>query len=302
MQSLLKSTFNLSRTLGSSIHQAVLFSTAPRSFIRFKNGDGQILFGQPEGDAVVGCKARVIEGDILKNPVVTDKIDIAKELLYPIEAPQIIAIGLNYKQHAEEAKLPVPKYPAVFIKTINSLNNPFDDVIIPKCACAKDETDFEGELAIVIRDSCKNVKEEDAMKHVLGYCIADDVSARRWQGKKGSNQWCRSKSFDTFTPLGPQIVMRDTIQSPNALQLKTFVNGKEMQNCNTSDMIFNVPSLISFLSQDTTLLPGTVIVTGTPGGVGFVRSPPSYLQNGDIIKIVIEQLGMIQHKVVNPWK
>ena len=159
----------------------------------------------------------------------TNDVEVAEEILYPFKVPQIIAIGLNYRKHAEEAKLEVPRYPAVFIKTINSLNNPFADVKIPECCKAKDEMDFEGELAVIIKDKCKNVPETDAFNHILGYCIADDVSARRWQGKKGSNQWCRSKSFDNFTPLGPAVVYHTPSLNADQLMLRTFVNGKLMQ-------------------------------------------------------------------------
>ena len=137
----------------------------------------------------------------------------------------------------------------------------------------------------------------DALSHVLGYTCANDVSGRGWQIKRGGGQWCRGKSFDTFCPLGPAIVTADEIPNPNALRLKTLLNGETMQDWTTSDMIFDVPSLISFLSQGTTLLPGTVILTGTPQGVGFARKPPVFLKDGDRVVIEVERIGSLENPV-----
>jgi 2-keto-4-pentenoate hydratase/2-oxohepta-3-ene-1,7-dioic acid hydratase in catechol pathway len=149
----------------------------------------------------------------------------------------------------------------------------------------------------VIGKTCKNVSKADALSYVLGYTCANDVSARDWQKDWGGSQWCRGKTFDTFCPLGPCIVTTDEIPNPNALQIKTIVNGEVLQDWNTSDMIFDVPTLIEFLSGSTTLLPGTVILTGTPHGVGMARKPPRWLQAGDSVTISIEGIGELTNPV-----
>jgi len=159
------------------------------------------------------------------------------------------------------------------------------------------EVDWECELAIVIGKKCKNVAKEKALDYVLGYTCANDVSARDWQKRWGGSQWCRGKSFDTFCPLGPAIVTRDEIADPNALRVQTLVNGETMQDSNTRDMIFDVPTLIAFLSGSMTLLPGTVILTGTPSGVGMGMKPPRYLKAGDAVKVVIEGIGELANPV-----
>lgn len=168
----------------------------------------------------------------------------------------------------------------VFLKPTSSLVGAEDDIVIPDVALDPPEVDFEGELAVVIGRRCKDVTEDEALRYVLGYTIANDVSARRWQGKRGGGQWSRAKSFDTFTPLGPSVVGTGGI-NPQSLTITTRLNGQVMQQSNTSDMIFSVAQLIEFLSQGTTLEPGTVILTGTPEGVGFTRDPPVYMEPGD---------------------
>ncbi|MFW6169027.1 MAG: fumarylacetoacetate hydrolase family protein, partial [Planctomycetota bacterium] len=155
----------------------------------------------------------------------------------------------------------------------------------------------EAELAVVIRKACKNVDRRNAFEYVLGYTCANDVSARDWQTKWGGSQWCRGKTFDTFCPLGPCLVTPDEIPNPNSLAIKAVLNGQTMQECNTSDMIFDVPELIEFLSGSTTLQPGTVILTGTPHGVGFARQPPRLLQPGDSITVEIEGIGQLTNPV-----
>ena len=157
--------------------------------------------------------------------------------------------------------------------------------------------DYECELAVVIEKSAKNVERHQAFDYVLGYTCANDVSARRWQKEGGGKQWCRGKSFDTFCPLGPCLVTPDEIPDPNTLKIKTMLNDKIMQDSTTADMIFDVPALISFLSEGTTLLPGTVILTGTPQGVGFARNPPVFLKKGDKVTIEIEGIGALVNSV-----
>ncbi|MGB0909610.1 MAG: fumarylacetoacetate hydrolase family protein [Nitrospirales bacterium] len=259
--------------------------------IRFQDFTGQINYGEPIDDQT----ARLIDGAIFENYTVTNQTTTVTKLLAPIVPPTILCIGLNYRAHAEETGAKIPEYPVLFIKAANALNNPGDPIVIPKVATG--QVDYECELAVVIRKEAKNVSRNDALDYVLGYTCANDVSARRWQKDGGGKQWCRGKSFDTFCPLGPSIVTKDQIPHPNNLNITTTLNGKTMQDSNTSDMIFDIPTLINFLSQGTTLLPGTVILTGTPPGVGFARNPPVFLQTGDQISIEIEHIGKLTNSV-----
>jgi 2-keto-4-pentenoate hydratase/2-oxohepta-3-ene-1,7-dioic acid hydratase in catechol pathway len=160
------------------------------------------------------------------------------------------------------------------------------------------EVDYECELAVVIGRACKNVTRERALEYVLGYTCANDVSARDWQKRYGGGQWCRGKTFDTFAPLGPRLVTRDEIPDPNALRIGTIVNGERVQDETTADMIFDVPRLIEFLSGNTTLVPGTVILTGTPHGVGMAKTPPRWLKPGDLVTVEIEGIGQLTNPVV----
>jgi 2-keto-4-pentenoate hydratase/2-oxohepta-3-ene-1,7-dioic acid hydratase in catechol pathway len=185
----------------------------------------------------------------------------------------------------------------LFIKGGNTLNNPGDPIPIPRRSSM---IDYEGELAVVIGRSAKYVTRENALDYVLGYTIANDVSARDWQRQKelGGGQFARGKSFDGFCPLGPCIVTRDEIPNPNALRLRTLLNGQVMQDNSTSDMIFDVPSLIESLSSTMTLRAGSIILTGTPQGVGFARTPPVWLAPGDAIAVEIEKIGRLENPVV----
>lgn len=210
--------------------------------------------------------------------------------------PAIFGIGLNYKMHAQETGLPEPKFPIFFMKPPTTVIGPGDPIVIPS-ACHHEEVDWEVELAVIIGRAAKNVSEAEALEFVQGYTVANDVSARRWQGKKGGGQWCRAKAFDTFCPLGPRLVHPAAIPDPNNLELSCTVNGVVMQKSNTQDMIFSVPQLIAFLSQGTTLLPGTVILTGTPAGVGFSRKPPLFLKPGDTVTVAIEGIGELTNPV-----
>lgn len=259
--------------------------------IRFRDEGGVVRYGEPVGPR----SARLIEGDLFDRFQVRDAVAAVGKLLAPVAPPTILCIGLNYRFHAEETGAKIPEYPVLFIKAANALNHPGDPIVIP--GVARDEVDYECELAVIIGKAAKNVTREQALEYVLGYTCANDVSARRWQKDRGGRQWCRGKSFDTFCPLGPQIVTADEVPNPNALGLKTILNGETMQDWTTSDMIFDVPTLISFLSQGTTLLPGTVILTGTPHGVGFTRTPPVFLQPGDRVTIEIEEIGTLTNPV-----
>ncbi|MBS0661708.1 MAG: fumarylacetoacetate hydrolase family protein [Verrucomicrobia bacterium] len=242
--------------------------------------------------------AREIAGDILGEFRVTDRVVRTGKLLAPLQPTGILAIGLNYRKHAEEGGKGVPERPMLFMKSLNTVQHPGDPIEIPQ-KLRSTEVDYECELAVVIGRRCKNVGRDQALDYVLGYTCANDVSARDWQQRWGGGQFCQGKSFDTFCPLGPVLVTRDEIPNPNALGIKTILNGTALQDWNTNDMVFDVPTLIEFLSASKTLLPGTVILTGTPHGVGFARRPPVFLRPGDTISIEIERIGTLTNPVVN---
>jgi 2-keto-4-pentenoate hydratase/2-oxohepta-3-ene-1,7-dioic acid hydratase in catechol pathway len=220
-----------------------------------------------------------------------------QKLLAPVEPVAIFAIGLNYRQHAIETGAKIPDFPVLFMKNIAAVQNPGDPIVLPR-HLRSDEVDYECELAVVIGERCRNATKADALKYVRGYTCANDVSARDWQKRRSGGQWCRAKSFDTFCPLGPVLVTPDEIPNPNALNIRTSVNGEVLQQSNTGDMIFDVPTLIEFLSGSTTLLPGTVILTGTPSGVGMARTPARWLQPGDVVTVEIEKIGALTNPVV----
>jgi 2-keto-4-pentenoate hydratase/2-oxohepta-3-ene-1,7-dioic acid hydratase in catechol pathway len=260
--------------------------------IRYSDSAGQIHHASQQSDG----SALVIEGDIFGSYTVTDrKADVAK-LLAPVEPRIILCIGLNYKFHAEESGAAIPENPVLFIKNPAAVQNPGDPILLPS-VLKSDSVDYECELAVVIGKAARNVSKADALNYVLGYTCANDVSARDWQKNGGGGQWCRGKTFDTFCPLGPVLVTRDEIPNPNNLKIKTILNGETMQDWNTNDMIFDVPRLIEFLSSDTTLLPGTVIITGTPHGVGMARKPPVWMKAGDSVTIEIEGIGRLTNPV-----
>ena len=242
--------------------------------------------------------ARAIEGDILGDFRVTDRVVQPGKLLAPLVPTNILCIGLNYTLHAAESGKDAPKWPVLFMKNTSALQNPGDAIELP-VKNASTKVDFEAELVVVIGKRCKNVSRAQALDYVLGYTCANDVSARDWQRDGGGGQWCQGKGFDTFAPLGPVLVTRDEIPNPNALKIRTILNGQTMQDWNTDDMIFDVPAIIEFLSGSKTLLPGTVILTGTPHGVGFARNPPVWLKAGDSVSIEIEKIGTLTNPVIN---
>lgn len=200
---------------------------------------------------------------------------------------QCVAIGLNYRKHAVEANLPIPEEPVIFFKAITSLSGPNDDIVLPPKSQA---TDWEIELAIIIGRTARRVSEAQALEHVAGYAIANDVSERDWQIKR-SGQWSKGKSFDSFCPLGPWLVTRDELTDPQALGVELSVNGTVKQSSTTADMIFSCAHIVSYVSQFMTLLAGDVIITGTPGGVGVARKPQEFLHAGDKVRLKIDRLG-----------
>lgn len=217
-------------------------------------------------------------------------------LLAPVVPRAIIGIALNYRAHAAETGKPAPERPIFFLKLPGAVQNPGDPIRLPRKA-RSEAVDYEAELAVVIGRRCRNASLANALEYVAGYTAANDVSARDWQYQWGGGQFCRAKTFDTFCPLGPCLVTPDEIPEPGRLNIRCRVNGEERQNSSTADLIFSVPELIVFLSASTTLEPGTVILTGTPSGVGHACRPPRYLQPGDRVEVEIEKIGILANPV-----
>jgi len=258
--------------------------------MRFLDSEGQVGYGQPADEQT----AHLIEGGVFDKPSVTRQAITVAKRLPPVDPPNVFAIGLNYRKHAEESGQPLPSAPVIFIKATTSVTGARAPIILP--ASAPDQVDYECELAIVIGTEARNVSVDDAVDHVLGYTCGNDVSARDCQLKLDA-QWARGKSFDTFCPLGPVIVTPDELDGDNC-PVRTVLNGEVMQESNTNDMIFSCRELVSYLSHQFTLLPGTVIMTGTPSGVGFARKPPVFLKEGDEVRIEIDGIGRLTNPVV----
>lgn len=218
-------------------------------------------------------------------PVVENDVRLGPPLLRP---SKIVCVGLNYSKHAKESGMDVPEEPVLFFKASSAIIGPYDSIIIPK---GSEKSDWEVELAIVIGNKASYVSEKDALSHVAGYVLHNDVSERSFQLER-SGQWVKGKSCDTFAPIGPFIATPDEIGDPNNLNLWLKLNGEQMQNSNTSDFIFNIQQVVSYISQFMTLLPGDVISTGTPFGVGLGLNPPRYLKDGDVIELGIDGLGV----------
>jgi len=268
-------------------------------FGRFEDSAGAIAYGiaHPDGSMTLaeGCPYAGTLKDTGR------KADV-KKLCAPIKPTGVICIGLNYKGHADELGLPYPKNPVVFWKPPSSEAGHMAKVVKPRIT---EKLDYEVELTIVIGKPCKDVTTEQALDYVLGYTVANDLSTRDWQKvpELAGSQWCRSKGFDGFSPLGPVVVTADEIPDPNSLQLRSFVNGQKRQDSNTNDLIFNIQEIISFLSCGSTIEPGTVIMTGTPAGVAEgknVQPKPGmdWLKPGDKVVTEIEKIGALEIEIV----
>ena len=238
------------------------------------------------------AKLKAKETDILQGkPIAMDSVRIG----CPVSRPsKIICIGLNYRDHAAESNMAIPTEPIVFFKATTALCGPNDDTIIPKNS---EKTDWEVELAVVIGKKASYVDEANALDYVAGYCLHNDLSERAFQLERGG-QWVKGKSADSFAPIGPFLATQDEIIDVNNLRLWLTVNGQQMQNGNTANLIFNIPFIVSYLSQFMTLLPGDVISTGTPAGVGLGFKPPIYLKPGDVVELGIDGLGSSKQKVL----
>jgi 2-keto-4-pentenoate hydratase/2-oxohepta-3-ene-1,7-dioic acid hydratase in catechol pathway len=225
------------------------------------------------------------------------RIDPAKvKLSAPIpDPPKIVCLGLNYRDHAIESGATIPKEPILFSKYATALISDGDAIVLPPVSR---EVDFEAELVIVVGRRGRNIKPQEAMSFVAGYTIGHDVSARDWQLKKEGKQWMIGKTFDTFAPVGPVMVTPDELTDPHHLSIRLRLNGQMMQDSNTSLMIFDVPSILAYISQVFTLETGDLIFTGTPPGVGFARKPPVFLKAGDVVEVEIEGIGVLRNPVV----
>jgi 2-keto-4-pentenoate hydratase/2-oxohepta-3-ene-1,7-dioic acid hydratase in catechol pathway len=225
------------------------------------------------------------------------RVEAAKaKLLAPVPDPRkIVCLGLNYRDHAAESNVPVPKEPVLFSKYATALIGHGEPIVLPPVSR---EVDYEAELVIVVGKRGRNLKAEEAPGYVAGYTVGHDVSARDWQLKKDGKQWMVGKTFDTFAPTGPALVTADEVPDPHQLPIRLRLNGKTMQESNTSQMVFGVGATLAYLSQVFTLEPGDLIFTGTPPGVGFARKPPVYLKGGDVVEVEIEGLGLLRNPVV----
>jgi 2-keto-4-pentenoate hydratase/2-oxohepta-3-ene-1,7-dioic acid hydratase in catechol pathway len=261
--------------------------------IRFLDEYGDTRLGHGFGDG----EASLLAGDMFKSLQDTGERIKVHKLLAPVQPSAILCIGLNYAQHAKETNTAPPQYPVLFMKNPAALNHPNDPILLPPSCLDPLQVDYEVELAVVIGRTAKNIPAANALDYVFGYTIGNDVSARRWQKHGGGGQWVRGKSFDTFCPLGPELVTKDLVPDPQQLHLQCFLNGELMQDANTADMIFSVAELIEYLSDSMTLLPGTVVMSGTPSGVGFARQPPVFLKPGDSLELTIDNLGTLCNPV-----
>ncbi|MCA9040342.1 MAG: fumarylacetoacetate hydrolase family protein [Planctomycetaceae bacterium] len=241
------------------------------------------------GDALLAQAAKAIETGTGLNPA-------GVKLLAPIPNPQkVVCIGLNYIDHAKESGVEPPEEPVLFNKFPTAVAAHEEEVTLPSVSS---QVDYEAELVVVIGQSCKHVSEADALSYVAGYCTGHDVSARDWQLNKPGKQWLSGKTFDGFAPFGPYLVTADEVGDAENLNIKLRLNGETMQDSSTKQLIFGIPKLVSYLSQICTLLPGDVIFTGTPPGVGMARKPPVFLKPGDVCEVEIEKLGLLRNKFV----
>ncbi|KAL2785560.1 fumarylacetoacetate hydrolase family protein [Aspergillus keveii] len=263
--------------------------------IRFRDPSGRILYGDgPVGDDYIGKRTRLYSGTLPWDLQATDETGEIAEVLCPLPStPIIYGVGLNYKAHIAEGGYATPKFPTIFTNPPDALNRPFSTVLVdPECL----HMDYEGELAVVMGQDVKNATPTSAMDHVLGYTIANDVSSRYWQmPEQSGNQHGYAKSFDGFAPVGPLIVSA-RVADPDRMTIVTRVNGEERQNAPISDLLFKVGDIIAHLSRGTTLRAGTVIMTGTPSGVGRYMKPAVWLKEGDVVEVTVSGIGTIRNR------
>lgn len=256
---------------------------------RVQTKDGKVTYGIIRQDTI-----DLVQGNILGRHRKTGKSFPLHEvkLLAPILPANVLCFGGNYKAHVEESGIDIPKEPLLFIKATSCIVGPEVPIVIPKVAPR--QVDYEAELAVIIKKPALHVSEKDALDYVLGYTCGNDITARDCQARDG--QWARAKSFETFGPMGPWI---ETELDPSNIRVQGRLNGRTMQDTSTSLMIFSVRYLISYLSKGMTLLPGTVLLTGTPAGCGFARKPPVWLKPGDVYEVDIEGIGVLRNPVIS---
>lgn len=268
--------------------------------VTFSTGDRPEL-GRVEGDSVVSLARRFgsmidliirwreVEAEVRRATGLLIPLTEVK-LLPPIPRPRkILAIGLNYADHIKETGVETPKEQVWFCKQPTAANGPYDPIMLPKVST---KVDYEAELVVVIGKGGRHIAKEDAPGAVFGYCAGNDVSARDWQ--MATSQWVLGKSFDTHAPFGPSITTADEVGDPHTLGVRSFVNGEKRQDSNTRNFVFNVWDQIAHVSQVMTLEPGDLIFTGTPGGVGMARNPPSFLKEGDVVRVEVDRLGALE--------
>uniref|UniRef100_A0A8D1F291 Fumarylacetoacetase-like C-terminal domain-containing protein n=1 Tax=Sus scrofa TaxID=9823 RepID=A0A8D1F291_PIG len=283
---------------GGVINLSAFDPTLPKTMLEFLE--------QGEAALSVARRALAAQLPVLPRSEVT--------ILAPVTRPdKVVCVGMNYMDHCREQNVPVPKEPIIFSKFGSSIVGPYDEIVLPPesqgelclpqwccCHCLEfmGEVDWEVELAVVIGKKGKHIKAADAMAHVAGFTVAHDVSARDWQMTRNGKQWLLGKTFDTFCPLGPALVTKDSVADPPNLKICCRVNGNVVQSSNTNQMVFKTEELIAWVSRFVTVYPGDIILTGTPAGVGVFRKPPIFLKKGDEVQCEIEELGVIVNKVV----
>lgn len=280
-------------------------TNTPQRLIRFLAKDGRTYYGDAilpstSTDLNAATRARIIQGSPWGPHTISSTTAEIQHLLCPLaraDVPTVRCLGLNYAQHAKESNMPIPQYPILFFKPVTSLAGPYDNIPVAPLAQEGEGLDYECELVAIIGKEAHEVSEADALSYVAGYAIGNDVSHRDWQIKRGGGQWSLGKGFDGWAPFGPGVVSSSIIKDPQNLRITTKLNGETLQDSNTRDMIFGVAETIAFLSKGTTLLPGDVIFTGTPQGVGMGRKPQVWLKDGDVVEVSLEGVGSCINKV-----
>ncbi|XP_011170131.1 fumarylacetoacetate hydrolase domain-containing protein 2A isoform X1 [Solenopsis invicta] len=309
--------FSVSSTLDMRFVQFTSKSGGPQHLgVQLKQG-GDIIAVSAVDSRIPNTLKKFLEGgdDLLKKAKRDDDFDLRKaverivaegrsimpeadvNLLAPVtRMDKLACIGLNYSGHCQEQGIPTPESPIVFSKFPSNIIGPHDNILLPQIS---DKIDWEAELAIVIGKTCKGLSNDDVEDCIFGYTVAQDITARDWQKhKRNGGQFLLGKAMDTFCPLGPAVITKEAVCDINNLSVRTWVNGKMKQDGNTSELIFKPYEIVAYISQFMTLLPGDVILTGTPAGVGYTRNPPEYLQRGDVLETEIESIGRLRNKVI----
>ncbi|OQU99371.1 hypothetical protein CLAIMM_05009 [Cladophialophora immunda] len=278
-----------------------------KRLVRFEDSSRTVHYGEVPAshqwsDDLTGLSVPTYSGGLpwKSDFELTETTATIAKVLRPIETtPIVYGIGLNYRQHAEEAKIPLPPYPMIFVKGVGSyaLADPYEDIPVPKEA---QFMDYEGELTIIFGQKAKNLTEsDDIADYLLGYTVGNDVSSRYWQDPvRAGGQHGYAKAFDKFSPIGPILVSPAQIPDPTTLTMKTLINGQQRQITKTDDLIFDIPAIVRHLTRGRTIEPGTVVMTGTPSGVAAFMKPPAWLQDGDVVEVEISEIGKIQNKMV----